>query len=303
MIKIEAVTKQYRSGKGIFDVSFSVEEGEVFGYLGPNGAGKTTTIRVLMGFLKADQGRSWVRGFDSWRNPENIHEDLGYIAGEIAFFDDMDGREFLDFMHHMRGTKDRRLEKKLLERFELDPHNRIKRMSKGMKQKLGVVAAFMHNPSVYILDEPTSGLDPLMQNEFIHLVKEEKEVGKTFLISSHSFTEIERTSDRAGVIREGRLVAVENVVDLKAKHQKTYSVTVGKDADLQTLRQSGLSLGRISNHTVEVVVGDEYSQFLSVLNRCTVTDLDVVAQGLEQAFLKYYGEVEPDESRIVESQH
>ena len=303
MIQIDAVTKQYKSGKGIFDVGFTVKEGEVFGYLGPNGSGKTTTIRVLMGFLKADQGKSKIRGVDSWLEPARIHADLGYIAGEIAFFDDMDGREFLDFMHNMRNTKDRRREAELLERFELDPSSKIKRMSKGMKQKLGVVAAFMHDPCVYVLDEPTSGLDPLMQNEFIHLVREEKKAGKTFLISSHSFTEIERTSDRAGVIREGRLVAVEDVAALKAAQQKKFVVSVAGDEDLETIRQSGLKTGRISDHTVEVTVGDEYQKFLAVLNRCTVTGLDVVVQGLEQAFLKYYGEVAEDESDTDESQH
>ena len=303
MIQIADVTKQYKSGKGIFNVGFTVKEGEVFGYLGPNGSGKTTTIRVLMGFLQADKGLSRIRGFDSWLESEKIQGDLGYIAGEIAFFDDMDGREFLDFMHSMRGTKDRRKEQELLERFDLDPKSKIKRMSKGMKQKLGVVAAFMHDPSVYVLDEPTSGLDPLMQNEFIHLVREEKKRGKTFLISSHSFTEIERTSDRAGVIREGRLVVVEDVAHLKAQQQKTYVVTFADDQDLETIRQSDLNTGRISDHTVEVIVGNEYQKFISILNQCNVTGLDVVAQGLEQAFMKYYGEASADESGTDASQY
>ncbi len=292
LIRIENVTKTYKSGKGIFDVSFSIQTGEVFGYLGPNGAGKTTTIRVLMGFLKADQGNCSIDGLDCWTEQEKIQRDVGYIPGEIAFFQDMTGREFLSLMNALRGTKAQKREKELLDRFDLDPSGKIKRMSKGMKQKLGVVTAFMHDPKVYVLDEPTSGLDPLMQNEFIHLVHEEKKRGKTFLMSSHNFTEADRTSDRAGIIREGKIMDVEDVRSLKARQKKVYLVSVAEDKDVERMKDSSLEIGRISDHMIEIHVKDNYDEFLSELSQCRVLGIDVMAQGLEEAFLRYYGEVE-----------
>ena len=173
-IKIENLVRDYGGGKGVFDVSFHVNQGEAFGFLGPNGAGKTTTIRHLMGFLKPKSGRCIIDGLDCWNDRDKVQARLGYIPGEISFFEDMTGAEFLKFITEYRkiGRKSRKEE--LLERFELDPKSKIKKMSKGMKQKLGIAAAFMHDPDILILDVPTSGLDPLMQNRFIELIAEEK---------------------------------------------------------------------------------------------------------------------------------
>lgn len=290
MIKIESLSFVYRSGKGIFDLTFNVSQGEVFGFLGPNGAGKTTTIRNLLGFTKPTKGSCFINNLHCWRNSALIQRDLGYLPGEITFFDEMTGTQFLNLVAALRGDKNSTGRKRLLERFELDPSGRIRRMSKGMKQKLGIITAFMHDPAVYILDEPTSGLDPLMQNEFVELVLEEKERGKTFLMSSHNFEEIYRTCDRAGIIREGQLVAVEDVHSLKAAQRKTYLVTLAGPEEIENLRSAGLELGKISKNTVEVIVKDNYDQFAAALARCRVTGLDVVTQGLEQLFLKYYGQ-------------
>ena len=160
-----------------------------------------------MGFLKPKSGKCTINGLDCWSERDKVQARLGYIPGEISFFDDMSGTEFLRFITDYRkiGTQNRKEE--LLERFELDPKSKIKKMSKGMKQKLGIVAAFMHDPDILILDEPTSGLDPLMQSRFVHLVAEEQEHGKTVLMSSHIFEEVERTCDRIGIIRKGRMIA------------------------------------------------------------------------------------------------
>jgi len=166
VIEISGLTKDYGNHKGIFGLSFTVEEGEVFGYLGPNGAGKTTTIRHLMGFLNPDKGSARIFGMDCRTQRAEIMNHLGYLPGEIAFFDGMSGMEFLNFMARMRGLKDTSLSDRLIDMFELDAASRIRKMSKGMKQKLGIICAFMHDPRVLILDEPTSGLDPLMQKSF-----------------------------------------------------------------------------------------------------------------------------------------
>lgn len=226
IIEVEHLTRDYGSGRGVFDVSFQVAAGEVFGFLGPNGAGKTTTIRHLMGFLKAKEGGCRINGLDCFRDREKVQQMLGYLPGEISFFDDMTGIEFLDFVSGYRKDKGESRRKELMDMFDLNPHGKIKKMSKGMKQKVGIVAAFMHDPQILILDEPTSGLDPLMQNRFIELVEAEREKGKTILMSSHMFEEVERTCHRIGIIRAGKLVAMDQVEALREQYMTPYTVTL-----------------------------------------------------------------------------
>jgi ABC-2 type transport system ATP-binding protein len=178
MIQINQITKRYGENKGVFDLTFSVPKGEVFGYLGPNGAGKTTTIRHLLGFLNPDSGSCSVNGLDCRQQAAEIQRFTGYIPGEIAFLNNMTGMEFLKLLADMRGMKSNKKRDELLELLELDPRGNIRKMSKGMKQKLGIVTAFMHDPDVLILDEPSSGLDPLMQNRFVELIHSEKAAGQ-----------------------------------------------------------------------------------------------------------------------------
>ncbi|NLC31669.1 MAG: ABC transporter ATP-binding protein, partial [Clostridiales bacterium] len=174
-IEIHQLTRDYGSGRGVFDVSITIKTGEAFGFLGPNGAGKTTTIRHLMGFLRPQLGTCRINGLDCWKDSAVIQSNLGYIPGEMSFFDDLRGDEFLDFFAKYRGSSlARSRSKELMERFEFDPSSKIKKMSKGTRQKLGIISAFMHDPEILLLDEPSSGLDPLMQNRFIDLVNEEK---------------------------------------------------------------------------------------------------------------------------------
>ena len=265
VIQIEKLTRDYGGGKGVFDLSFHVDRGEVFGFLGPNGAGKTTTIRHLMGFLKPKSGSCTVDGLDCWNDSATIQARLGYIPGEISFFDDMTGMEFLHFASSYRGVGADIRQKELLDRFELDSKGKIKKMSKGMKQKLGIVTAFMHDPDILILDEPTSGLDPLMQGRFIELVIEEKKRGKTILLSSHIFDEVERTCDRVGIIRQGKLAAVDTVEALRRRHVKPYTVTLETEDLAQAFAKD----------------------FGGVQNGLTVTV--TAKQSLEEIFMHYYG--------------
>ncbi len=295
IIIIRNLTKIYSSGKGVFDLSFKINEGEAFGYLGPNAAGKTTTIRVMLGFLNADNGSCRVGELDCRKQAARIQENMGYIPGEAAFFDGMTGMEFLNFMAAMRGLKDRLRTDSLISRLELDTSGKIRRMSKGMKQKLAIVAAFMHDPAIYVLDEPTIGLDPLMRNIFIELILEEKSRGKTIFMSSHNFDEIERTCDRAGIIREGKLVAVEDINSLKAARRKVITVTVASDEDIRKLKESGLDIENISGNHIDVVVRDNFDGFIAGLNKCRVRGLDIKTQSLEQVFLKYYGQEKVEE--------
>ncbi|SHH34192.1 ABC transporter ATP-binding protein [Clostridium grantii] len=290
MIELKNLTQVYKSGKGIFDVNFSVKEGEVFGYLGPNGAGKTTTIRNLLGFANASEGSATINGLDCRKDAKELQNIIGYLPGEMALFDNMTGMEFLKFMTDMRKTKDVSRRDELIERFQLDTKGKIKKMSKGMKQKLGIITAFMHEPEVYILDEPTSGLDPFMQNIFLELVQEEKKKGKTILMSSHIFEEIHRSCDRAVIIREGKIVAIEDVKALDEMKAKTYVITLGSSTDAKKVLYSDFETKKISDDKVQAIVKYPYNQFFWFLSTCDVTKLEVKQESLEDVFMKYYGE-------------
>lgn len=291
MIAIADLTKVYRGGKGIFDVSLTVREGEAFGYLGPNGAGKTTTIRTLLGFTYPDKGSCRVAGLDPARDASRIHRQVGYIPGEMAFFDDMTGTAFLDFIADMRGDAAPPRRQELMERFELSPEMRIRKMSKGNRQKLGIITAFMHDPAVYVLDEPTSGLDPLMQQRFVELILEEKGRGKTILMSSHMFEEVDRTCDRAGIIREGRLVDIEDVRLLKARQQRKFIVWLDSESDVERLAASGLAVNA-NGLRAEITVSEDLQPMFAALASCRVTDLEAMSQSLEDVFMQYYGKGE-----------
>lgn len=291
IIEINGLTKDYGDHKGNFDLTFSVEEGEVFGYLGPNGAGKTTTIRHLMGFLTPDKGTSQILGMNSRTNSADIMKLLGYLPGEIAFFDGMNGIEFLNFMAEMQGLTDTSLKDKLMDLFELDTKGKIRKMSKGMKQKLGIVCAFMHDPKVLILDEPTSGLDPLMQKTFADLILEEKSKGKTILMSSHSFEEIERTCDRVGIIRQGELVALENIHDLKMKRRKVYLVTFDNVTSASQFASSNdFDIIEVKENIVKLSVLGNVTEFIKALHNYSIMDLNTETSSLEDIFMHYYGD-------------
>lgn len=288
MIEVNSLTKDYGGGKGIFDVSFSVGKGEVFGFLGPNGAGKTTTIRHLLGFLKPDGGGCTVGGQDCRRDAAKIQRRLGYLPGEIAFMEEMSGADFIKFMAEMRGLTDFKKTVDLLKRFELDPKSKIKRMSKGMKQKIGIVCAFMHNPEVLILDEPTAGLDPLMQSRFVELILDEKAAGKTVLMSSHIFEEVEKTCDRVGMIRAGRLVAVEEMASLKSTRVKTYEVAFESESEAQRFARENLEVTAVSRNRVTVAVREDLTPFIWAMSKYKVLGLDTTNPSLEDLFMHFY---------------
>ena len=289
MIEARGISMTYRGGKGVFDLGFSVRKGEAFGYLGPNGSGKTTTIRLLMGFMKPTTGTCSINGMDCWKDAARIKEGLGFLPGEISLFDEMSGSSFLRFLMEMRGRRDMGRAAELASMLNLDMKQGIRRMSKGTKQKIAIVAAFMHDPEAYILDEPTSGLDPLMQNVFIDLVLEEKKKGKTFLMSSHNFEEVDRTCDRAAILKEGRLAAIEEIAKLKAEQRSSYIVLFNDPSDLARLASMGFEIASSRHTQAEIVVGKDYNALLRALAQCDIRGLYPGTKSLEDAFLKYYG--------------
>ena len=225
------MTKDYGDGRGIFDLNLSIEKGEVFGFVGTNGAGKTTTIRHLMGFLKPQSGSATINGLDCWKDSAEIKKWIGYIPGEIAFPDAPTGTDFLKRQAELLGLKDMSYAESIINKLQLDPTAKLKRMSKGMKQKTAIVAAFMADPDILILDEPTTGLDPLMRKEFIRILEEEKKKGKTILMSSHMFDEVEHICDRVAMIKDGKIIAVKATNEVKHHEEKVYKIEFRSQED------------------------------------------------------------------------
>jgi len=285
MIAVKDLTMQYPNGKGIFDISFEVGEGQVVGFLGPNGAGKTSTIRCILGFMRGQSGEAFLNGKECFANADENMKEVGYIAGEPAFPDGVTGIEYLKLLIDIRAMsgkdKSAMLQRmqELIEYFELDASGRVKRMSKGMKQKTAIVAAFMHDPKIIILDEPSSGLDPLMQNKFIELVLAEKKKGKTILISSHIFEEVERTCSEVIIIKEGRIVAKDTVKNLKKSQRKVYIVeSDGQEEEI-------------------AVSYDEIDKFIKNLAKRKITNLSTKELSLESVFMEYYSRDKKEESK------
>ena len=291
VIDVQGLTKDYGQGRGIFDLTFQVERGEVFGFLGPNGAGKTTTIRHLMGFIRPTAGRAAILGMDCFTQAAAIQAHVGYLPGELSLMDDLTGDGFLRFMAQMRGMTDLSAAGELKELFRLDGRQSLRKMSKGTRQKVGLVCAFMARPDLLLLDEPTSGLDPLMQGRFVELLLREKARGATILLSSHMFEELERTCDRVAILRAGRLAAVEPTEDLRRARTKRYifSFPAPEAAAAFSAAWPGASRNG-SSVTVALTGREDLSKLLRVAADQQVTDMTVDGGSLEEAFLGYYGE-------------
>jgi ABC-2 type transport system ATP-binding protein len=251
--------------------------------------GKTTTIRHLLGFLNSDNGSCKINGLDCRKKSNVIQKNVGYLQGEINFFDDMKGIEFLKFMADLRGMKDLTRMNELLEFFELDAKGKIKKMSKGMKQKIAIVCAFMHDPDILILDEPTSGLDPLMQNKFVKLILDEKNKGKTILMSSHSFEEVEKTCDKVGIIKEGKLISLETISSLKENARKIYGITFENIDEVESFLKENIDIKTVHENYVEVFVNGNINNLISILSKYSILYINNINQSLEDIFMKYYG--------------
>ncbi|QWU16640.1 ABC-2 type transport system ATP-binding protein [Paenibacillus sophorae] len=289
MIAIDHLTKEFSNQKGLFDVSIQVEKGQIFGYLGPNGAGKSTTIRHLLGYIKPQKGQAKINGFDCWSEADKIHSTLGYLPGEIAFIEGMSAIDFLNLMSGMRKLSSSHKREELIERFDLDIRVPVKKMSKGMKQKLAIISAFMHDPDVIILDEPSSGLDPLMQKEFVNLLHEEKNKGKTILISSHIFSELEDTADVIAIIRKGRIIKIQDVHSLRGEMTKdSYEIEFYNQEDVNRIVNSNLTVKSYAGNKAIIAVDREINEIFGQLSQYKIKTFDVPHQRLEDIFMKYY---------------
>src|SRR5574344_2170263 len=293
IIDVEHLTKDYGHGRGVFDVTIHVHKGECFGYLGPNGAGKSTTIRHIMGFSKPQKGSIKVFGIESFGHTDEILGKVGYLPGEVALPSGLTGWEFLHMMQGLRGPANDAMLKRLLETFELDPSGSTKRMSLGVKRKLAVVAAFMNDPEVLVLDEPTSGLDPLMQRRFIDFVLEEKARGKTILISSHIFSEVDAMCDTITIIKDGIHVSTIKASDFKNNAVKKFRLTfVDADEKAHFIKEN-------SNHKLTDEAGlalqaevekDHLNDFFQTMSHYAIARFEEITFSLEQYFMSFYKE-------------
>lgn len=291
VIKIQGLTKDYGNNKGVFEISFEVRKGEVFGFLGPNGAGKTTTIRHLLGFSKGQSGIVEILGLNCWNDAKLIQNHIGYLPGEITFPNNMSGQQFINYIAEMRNMKDMSKAEKLIKMFELDTSGSLKRMSKGTKQKIGIVCAFMHNPEVIILDEPTTGLDPLMQSTFINLIKEEKKEGKSILMSSHIFDEIEETSDRIGIIKDGKIIAIANPKEIRNTEIKTFKIEFLDWNDFLMFQNEKFEILNITEAKKQVtikIMDQDINHLLKSLASKNIKYISEIKHTLEDYFMDYY---------------
>jgi ABC-2 type transport system ATP-binding protein len=291
VIDVEHLSKSYGRRRGVDDLTFSVREGEIFGYLGPNGAGKTTTIRTLLDFIRPTSGRARVLGLDSRNDSIEIHRRIGYLPGEFGLYERLTGQEYLTFLGSLRGGVDERSTTDLAVRFDLDLTVRIRALSHGNRQKLALIQAFAHRPAVLILDEPTQGLDPLVQQAFYRLLHEIRDEGRTVFLSSHVLPEIERVCDRVGIIRDGRLAAIEDVDDLRLKQVRVLRFRFGEAPRPDLFSGlTGVSDVETTGDQVRVTVTGPVDEVLKRASGFEVVDLVSHEPSLEDIFLTFYGE-------------
>jgi ABC-2 type transport system ATP-binding protein len=287
VIETDRLTKRYGEARGIEDVSLSVEAGEVFGFLGPNGAGKTTTIRTLLDLLHPTSGSARLFGLDSRRESLTIRARLGNLPGDFSYDPRLTGRELLSFLAEIPGVRSLGRAPQLAARFHADLE--LGELSRGNRQKVGLIQAFFHSPELLILDEPTGGLDPLMQEEFLELVREERERGTTVFLSSHELDEVQRACDRVGIIRDGRLVAVEKVADLISRAYGHVSLEFDAPVDPSEFeRLTGVSGLVVVGNRISFNTEGDLDAVVKAAARHTVRDLQVTQPTLEEIFLTYY---------------
>jgi ABC-2 type transport system ATP-binding protein len=300
-IQLQAMTKSYGKNRGVVDLELGVEPGSIFGFLGPNGAGKTTTIRVLLDLIRPTSGRALVFGLDSRRESMAIRRRSGYLPGELSLYGRLTGDETLRYFANLRGGVEPSSRRALCERLDFDAAKTVADLSTGNKRKLGLIQALMHRPELLILDEPTAGLDPLVQHEFYHLIEEARETGQTVFLSSHNLPEVQRVCDRVAFVREGELVAVEDVAALTGRAVREVEVTFAAPvpaADFEavegvtsvTANGAGAGLSAAGARTLRLTVSGSLDATVKMLARYEVVTMTSRELDLEDVFLAFYGE-------------
>ncbi len=289
VVELAGLTKDFGGRRGVFGLDLAVASGQVFGFLGPNGAGKSTTIRVLMGLYFPTAGTARVFGLDATRDGPAVRARVGYLAGELALYPNLTGRETLDRLGRIRGQVETRVRDELVERFRAELDRPVRALSKGNRQKIGLILAFMHSPELLVLDEPTSGLDPLLQKEFADLLEESIQRGASVFLSSHDLDEVQRLAHQLAIIREGRLVLVDTVEGLRARAPRTIKLIFRAAPDPAVF--AGLPGVRVLDavgSTLTVTADGEVGELLAAAVPLGVIDIEARSADLDELFRNFY---------------
>ncbi len=298
-IELRGLTRWYGKRRGVLDLDVAVREGEVFGFLGPNGAGKTTTIRMLLGLIRPSAGAATIWGLDAWHDAPAIHRRMAHLGSDPGYLGEMTAGRTLDHLGALRGLP-KGCWRALAERLELDPEVPIKKLSRGNRQKVGVVQAFMGTEPLLVMDEPSTGLDPLMQREFLALVAEARAAGRTVFLSSHNLTEVERSCDRVAIIREGRLAKVATVAALVGDHTRSINLLLVQPAADGAFALPGVTVLSSTGQDVHLMVRGDVNPLLRRLAELDVRDIAITTPDVEDLFFRYYdGSVAGSEGRTA----
>ncbi len=287
VIEIKNLTKYYGKQRGIEDISFSVEEGEIFGFIGPNGAGKSTTIRTLLALFEPTSGSATIFGKDIIKEVEVIARDVGYVPSEVAYYENMKVKELLSYTADLYKKNCKSKSQELCERLNLDQNRKIADLSFGNKKKVGIVSALLHSPRLIILDEPTSGLDPLVQQTFFEILEEENERGATIFFSSHILSEVQKFCARVGILKNGRLIGIQSIKELRENGYKKVSVTVKGMIPEDFFSDNGVQL-MLSGDTATFMYKGDVDALFKKLAKLPIADAFVEEPSLEEIFLHYY---------------
>ncbi len=285
-IEIKNLKKYYGNTKAVDGISFEVKKGEIFGFLGPNGAGKSTTIRTMMDFLRPTSGNIVIAGKDSHKDSVELKEKIGYLSGNVSLYEKWTGLEHIEFIESIQGKS--KILDKLYKELDFNPKIKTKNYSSGNKQKLGLILALMNEPEILIMDEPTIGLDPLLQNTIYKILKEFSAKGTTIFFSSHNLPEVEKVCGRVGIIKNGKIIAIESIKNLKAKKIYTVKVDFDEDFDKKKITSKDVEILDEINHTLILRVKRDINSLLKALNKYKIKDIEIIHSSLEDIFLEFY---------------
>jgi ABC-2 type transport system ATP-binding protein len=288
VIEINKLTKTYGKSRGISDISFQVEQGEIFGFIGPNGAGKSTTIRTLLSLIYPTSGSATIFGKDCIEHAPEIKKEIGYLPSEVFYYDNMKVKDLLNYSASFYKKDCSKRIKELAEMMDLDLNKKIDDLSLGNKKKVGIVQGLLHEPKLIILDEPTSGLDPLMQQKFFELLEAENKKGATILFSSHILSEVQRLCNRVAIIKEGKIVTVEKISTLKENNYKKFKLELKSDVEMHYFHMDGVSDLELKDHTVSFLFKGNINLVMKKIAEIEITNLWIEEPDLEEIFMHYY---------------
>jgi ABC-2 type transport system ATP-binding protein len=285
LIKVEKIKKYYGKYLGVEDISFKINKGEIYGLIGPNGAGKTTTIRAMMGMISIDNGEITIGNKEIPRDLKQIKNNIGYLPGEVNFYENMKVKDFFDFNDKFYKNIDKKYENELIELLELETNKKFKELSMGNKKKVGIIQAIIHKPEYIIFDEPTNGLDPLLQQKLYGILEREKERGATILFSSHILSEVEKICDRVGIMKKGKIIKESHIEEISKMSKKAISIykldEKNKFKDFEVKEQTDSFITYFVNN-------NNLNDFFEKLSTCSYEDIEIKRPSLEEIFIDYY---------------